>query len=158
MLLTSRGRGVAVVQSVAEFEAAEETRAFMRAVVEGLSDLEDGRELSLREGQGATRHRVGMSVRIRFAESALGDLDAVRGWYAGRGVPDVGMRFVAEIIERVQNLANYPDLGRVVPEFGQTFLRELLHPPFRIVYRRESDAVRIVRVWRGERRLRLPDD
>lgn len=49
VLLTSRGRGVAVVQSVAEFEAAEETRAFMRAVVEGLSDLEEGRELSLRE-------------------------------------------------------------------------------------------------------------
>ena len=49
VLLTSRGRGVAVVQSVADFEAAEEARAFMRAVVEGLSDLEEGRELSLRE-------------------------------------------------------------------------------------------------------------
>ena len=49
VLLTSRGRGVAVVQSVAEFEAAEEVRAFMRAVVGGLSDLEEGRELSLRE-------------------------------------------------------------------------------------------------------------
>ena len=49
VLLTSRGRGVAVVQSVAEFEASEEARAFMRAVVEGLSDLEEGRELSLRE-------------------------------------------------------------------------------------------------------------
>ncbi len=49
VLLTSRGRGVAVVQSVAEFEAAEETRAFMRAVVEGLADLEEGRELSLAE-------------------------------------------------------------------------------------------------------------
>lgn len=49
VLLTSRGRGVAVVQSVAEFEAAEEARAFMRAVVEGLSDLEDRREFTLRE-------------------------------------------------------------------------------------------------------------
>lgn len=99
-----------------------------------------------------------MAVRIRFAESARRDLEAVRGWYAERGVPDVGMRLVAEIIDRVQSLADHPDLGRVVPEFGQTFLRELVHPPFRIVYRRESDAVRIVRVWRGERRLRLPDD
>ena len=99
-----------------------------------------------------------MAVRIRFAESARRDLEAVRGWHAERGVPDVGMRLVAEIIDRVQSLADHPDLGRVVPEFGQTFLRELVHPPFRIVYRRESDAVRIVRVWRGERRLRLPDD
>lgn len=47
VLLTSRGRGVAVVQSVTEFETAEEERAFMRAVVEGLSDLEKGHEVSL---------------------------------------------------------------------------------------------------------------
>lgn len=47
VLLTSRGRGVAVVQSVSEFETAEEERAFMRAVVEGLSDLEKGHEVSL---------------------------------------------------------------------------------------------------------------
>lgn len=38
-------------QSVAEFEAAEEARAFMRAVVEGLSDLEEGRELSLQQAK-----------------------------------------------------------------------------------------------------------
>jgi PHD/YefM family antitoxin component YafN of YafNO toxin-antitoxin module len=47
VLLTSRGRGVAVVQSVHDYEAAEEERAFMRAVVTGLADLEAGRELSL---------------------------------------------------------------------------------------------------------------
>ena len=46
VLLTSRGRGVAVMQSVAEFEKAEEERAFMRAVLAGLGDLEAGRELS----------------------------------------------------------------------------------------------------------------
>lgn len=51
VLVTSRGRGVAVVQSVAGFEAAEEARAFMRAVVEGLSDLEEGRELALLEAR-----------------------------------------------------------------------------------------------------------
>ena len=49
VLLTSRGRGVAVVQSVAEFEKGQEERAFMRAVVEGLCDLDEGQELSLRE-------------------------------------------------------------------------------------------------------------
>jgi prevent-host-death family protein len=39
VLLTSRGRGVAVVQLLADYETAEEERAFMRAVVEGLNDL-----------------------------------------------------------------------------------------------------------------------
>ena len=56
VLLTSRGRGVAVVQSVTDFEAAEEERAFMRAVVAGLADLEAGRELSLEEA----RARLGL--------------------------------------------------------------------------------------------------
>jgi prevent-host-death family protein len=51
VLLTSRGRGVAVVQSVNDYEAAEDERAFMRAVVAGLADLEAGRELSLAEAK-----------------------------------------------------------------------------------------------------------
>ncbi len=51
VLLTSRGRGVAVVQAVTDYEVAEEERAFMRAVVAGLADLEAGRELSLAEAK-----------------------------------------------------------------------------------------------------------
>ncbi len=51
VLLTSRGRGVAVVQSVSDYEEAEEERAFMRAVVTGLADLETGREISLAEAK-----------------------------------------------------------------------------------------------------------
>ena len=51
VLLTRRGRGVAVMQSVMDYEAAEEERVFMRAVVEGLSDLETGREVSLLEAK-----------------------------------------------------------------------------------------------------------
>ena len=49
VLLTSRGRGVAVVQSVTDFEAAEDEREFLRAVVAGISDLEAGREVPLAE-------------------------------------------------------------------------------------------------------------
>lgn len=51
VLLTSRGRGVAVVQSVNDYETAEEERAFMRAVVAGLADLESGREVSLADAK-----------------------------------------------------------------------------------------------------------
>lgn len=49
VLLTSRGR--AVVQSVNDYEVAEEERAFMRAVVGGLADLGAGRDLSLAEAK-----------------------------------------------------------------------------------------------------------
>ncbi|MBJ6750938.1 type II toxin-antitoxin system Phd/YefM family antitoxin [Geomonas anaerohicana] len=49
ILLTSRGRGVAVVQSLKDYEAETEERAFLRGVVQGLMDLEQGRELDLAE-------------------------------------------------------------------------------------------------------------
>lgn len=57
VLLTSRGRGVAVVQTLTEFEAAQEEREFMRAVIAGLFDLEEGRESSLEDA----RRRLGLS-------------------------------------------------------------------------------------------------
>lgn len=99
-----------------------------------------------------------MSAEIRLANSALADLNEIQVWYADEGVPEVGLRLVRRIMERVERLADHPDMGRIVPEFGQASLRELIYPPFRIVYRRDRDAVRIVRVWRGERVLRLPDE
>lgn len=49
VLVTSRGRGVAVIQALEDYEAGTEERAFLRAVVEGLMDLEAGREASLEE-------------------------------------------------------------------------------------------------------------
>lgn len=47
VLLTHRGRGVAVVQSLNDYEMETEERAFMKGVVQGLMDLEEGRETSL---------------------------------------------------------------------------------------------------------------
>ena len=49
VLLTSRGRGVAVVQALSDYEAESEERLFLRDVVEGLMDLEAGREVDLAE-------------------------------------------------------------------------------------------------------------
>lgn len=94
-------------------------------------------------------------AKIGFAESALGDLAGIQEWYAEEGVPEVGDRLIAEIFEQVEVLADHANIGRIVPEFGQAFLRELIHPPFRIVHRLDAQRVRIVRVWRSERLLRL---
>ena len=49
ILLTSRGRGVAVVQGLEEYEKNEEERAFMKAVATGLMDVREGKELELDE-------------------------------------------------------------------------------------------------------------
>lgn len=86
------------------------------------------------------------AVTVRFAESAVADLEELKHWYAKQDMPEVGGRLIAEIFERIDALGDHPDIGRVVPEFDQPFLRELIHPPFRIVYRREPKRVRIVRV------------
>lgn len=96
------------------------------------------------------------NVAIRLAESAVEDLEKIREWYSDQGSPDVGDRFTREIFKRIETLRDHPDLGRVVSEFDQSSLRELIHPPFRIVYRREPETIRVVRVWRSERLFRLP--
>ncbi len=98
------------------------------------------------------------SVAIRFAESAIADLESIRDWYADQGVPEVGDRLIEEIVSRIGVLRDHPEMGRIVPEFDQPFLRELVHPPFRIVYRRDPKHLRVVRVWRSERLLELPGD
>ena len=97
-------------------------------------------------------------VAIRFAESAVVDLEALRNWYAEQKVAHVGDRFIETIFARVEALHNHPEMGRMVPEFEQPFLRELIHPPCRIIYRRDPKRVRIVRVWRSERLPTLPKD
>ncbi len=56
ILLTSRGRGVAVVQALKDYEEESEQRAFMQGVVKGLMDLEEGHETSLDE----TKKRLGL--------------------------------------------------------------------------------------------------
>jgi len=47
ILLTSRGRGVAVVQGIDEYEEKEEKLAFVKAVTQGLMEIRDGKELDL---------------------------------------------------------------------------------------------------------------
>ena len=47
VLLTIHGRGVAIVQALSDYEAAQEEREFMRAVVAGLADVDAGRVVPL---------------------------------------------------------------------------------------------------------------
>jgi toxin ParE1/3/4 len=92
-----------------------------------------------------------VAARISLSGSALRDLEAVRDWYASQAAPDVGERLVRDILAALDQLAEFPDSGRQVPEFDQPWLRELIRPPFRIVYRVEGERVRVVRIWRSER-------
>jgi prevent-host-death family protein len=57
VLLTNRGRGVAVVQSLKDYETETDERAFLRDIVQGLMDLEEGREMNLAD----VKNRLGLS-------------------------------------------------------------------------------------------------
>lgn len=93
---------------------------------------------------------------ITFAASAFDDLESIRTWYRDQQVPDVGSQLLGEIISQMEKLADFPESGRIVPEFGIANLREIIHPPFRIVYRLDGHKIRIIRVWRSERLLKMP--
>lgn len=53
ILLTSRGRGIAVVQGLDEFERAAEELRFVKAVAQGLMDVREGNTVSIAEAKKA---------------------------------------------------------------------------------------------------------
>lgn len=57
VLLTNRGRGVAIVQSLKDYETETEEREFLRGVVQGVMDLEEGREMDFAD----VKKRLGLS-------------------------------------------------------------------------------------------------
>jgi len=101
---------------------------------------------------------MGRKLEITFAGSSVKDLEEIKSWYVDQQLSDVvGDRLVKEIISCIETLVDYPESGRIVPEFGIVHLQEIIRSPFRIVYRLEEDRVRVLRIWRSERLLRLPE-
>jgi plasmid stabilization system protein ParE len=92
---------------------------------------------------------------INFSNSAIADLEAIKEYYTEQEIPQVGTKFIAEILMHVDSLSTHPDIGRIVPEFNDTSIRELIHIPFRIVYLRQPTTINIIRIWRSERLLKL---
>ncbi len=51
ILLTSRGRGVAVVQGLEDYEKTAEELRFVKAVAQGLADIREGNTVTLSEAK-----------------------------------------------------------------------------------------------------------
>ncbi len=97
-------------------------------------------------------------MKIYVSNSAYSDLESIKEYYEEEGVPNIGKQFISAIIEHIQTLIDNPDIGRVVPEFGEERIRELIHSPFRVVYLRDKKSIHVIRVWRSERLLKLPEN
>ena len=83
------------------------------------------------------------------AQSGLADI--VR--YIAHHNSDAAARLGFELITRAESLANFPEIGRMVPEFRQPNLREIIWRSYRIIYQvqRENERIHIVRFWHGAR-------
>jgi toxin ParE1/3/4 len=99
-----------------------------------------------------------MAFRVVWSETALADLrDLVR--YIARDDRQVAKRFGELIVTKVQSLQPFPRIGRIVPEYREDRLRELIMAPYRIVYEidDETTTLAILRIWHCARgNLELP--
>ena len=91
-----------------------------------------------------------------WTDPALDDLDEIAAWIA-LDDPAAARRFIVRAVKAVERLRRFPDSGRRVPEAPGQVYREVIIGPCRIIYRREGQAVLIVHVSRGERRLKPGD-
>jgi len=73
-------------------------------------------------------------VSITFTNRAIDDLDAI-GEYHAHYSAVLASQLQDAIIERVDGLKQFPEMGRIVPEFNRPYLRELIFKSYRIVYR-----------------------
>jgi toxin ParE1/3/4 len=58
----------------------------------------------------------------------------------------------------LSRLADYPESGRVLPEFPDLPFREVIVPPYRFFYRVKDDAVWVVAAWHSAQRPGEPKD
>jgi len=91
-------------------------------------------------------------AQVRWTPQAADDLDAVAEFIAEDSPHFAGL-FVMDILQMVERLAEFPELGRVVPEIGDKTVRELILGNYRIIYRLHSEAVEVLTIHHGARLL-----
>jgi toxin ParE1/3/4 len=83
---------------------------------------------------------------IRWTDQAVADLAAIRA-FIQQDSPHYASVVVARLIRAVARLRDFPQSGRVVPEFDRSAVREIVERPYRIIYRLvRDDEVHILTV------------
>jgi addiction module RelE/StbE family toxin len=73
--------------------------------------------------------------------------------YIARDNPAAAARFGHELVAHTRKLEDFPEIGRVVPEFQIKTLRELIHGAYRVVYEIDDaqKRVAVARFWHAAR-------
>lgn len=93
--------------------------------------------------------------RVRWAVTAEGDLDAIVE-YVARGSVDAALEILGRLRAAAGRLSTMPQQGRLVPELqaqGILTCREVVVPPWRLLYRIEAGTVWVLAVFDSRRNL-----
>ena len=93
-------------------------------------------------------------TRVSRTRQAVEDVEAIKA-YVARDYERYAAPLAEGLVAEVERLAQFPQSGRIVPELAYESLREILHGPYRLVYRVGVDTVEIVTIYHGARLLRL---
>jgi len=93
-----------------------------------------------------------MAYKLIWSPAARDDLHDIVV-FIGRDNPERAMSFGYELISKTDKLQAFPGMGRIVPEYRNQNIREIIFRPYRIVYRinRERKLCEIARVWQSGR-------
>lgn len=93
-----------------------------------------------------------MAHELTWSPAARLDLKEIFA-YIAEDDPNAGKKFIRSLFMAVERLSVFPELGRVVPEFKDATIREIIHRPCRVVYRIKAghNLVEIARVWHAAR-------
>ena len=92
---------------------------------------------------------------MRWARSARRDLDAIVSWLADRS-RQAALAALARLESKATTLTTLADRGRVVPELASVYVREyreLVSPPYRLIYRVRGPDVLVLAVFDARRSL-----
>jgi plasmid stabilization system protein ParE len=93
-----------------------------------------------------------MAYTLIWSPTAKFDLKDIAAFIAEDSA-SAAERFVGSLFQSVERLADFPESGRIVPEFNDPAIREVIRKPCRIVYRVDGrkSVVEIARVWHAAR-------
>ena len=69
--------------------------------------------------------------------------------YIAQDSPRYALRVVDRLTRRSQQIARFPNSGRVVPELEHPEIREVIEPPYRLVYRVGPARIDVLTVFHG---------
>jgi addiction module RelE/StbE family toxin len=85
-----------------------------------------------------------------WSPQSLRDLEAIRS-YIAQDSPLYAELVVRRIVGSVERIIDFPQSGRVVPERDSSDIREIIHRPYRVVYRLRPGVVEVATVFRSSR-------